>query len=182
MNEFIKPTSIKDVLFIARPKFGDDRGFFRETFRKNELEEALGYPVDFVQGNHSYSRKGTLRGIHQAPWHKLITVTRGKIQAVLVDLRPDSNTFGKYESIILGEPDFGSIFVPAWIGNSFLVLSDEVDYVYSVTDYWAPGKEETVKYNDADIAVKWEMPEADLIVSDRDKEAKTLREIFPNKF
>lgn len=179
-ENFIKKTSIKDLLLIARPKHGDERGFFREIFRKNELEEVVGTKIDFVQGNHSYSTKGILRGIHSAPWSKLVTVTRGEVQVVEVDLRPDSETFGKYESFILGGPDFNSIFIPPHIGNSFLVLSDEADYVYSVTDYWAPGKEETIRYNDPDINIKWEME--DVIVSDRDKEAKTLREAFPNNF
>lgn len=179
MESSVKKTTIKDVLLISRPNFSDDRGFFRETFRKNELEETLGRNLDFVQGNHSHSKKATLRGIHIAPWDKLITVTSGQVQQVVVDLRESSETFGKYESFILGEPEYNSIFVPKGCGNSFLVLSEQADYVYFVTDYWAAGKELSLKYNDETLNVAWQLN--DVFVSDRDKTAPSLKELFPNK-
>lgn len=179
-QDFITETELSGLFVIERPTFPDDRGFFRESFRKAELEARTGYPVEFVQANHSRSVKNTLRGVHIAPWHKLISVTHGEVQTVLVDARVDSPTFGKYFSLIIGDSNRASIFIPAGFGNSFAVLSDEADYTYLTTDYWAPGKEFTVRYDDPDLGIKWEVTEP--VVSDRDKTCPTLRETFPEKF
>lgn len=176
-DEYIKKTSLADVLEIERPTFPDDRGFFRESFRKTELEEVLGKPFDIKQTNHARSFKGTLRGIHRAPWNKMIYVTRGKVQSVIVDLREGSPTFGKYESFIIGDDHRASIFVPAYCGNAYLVLSDVADYTYLTDQEWAPNIETGIAWNDPDVAVKWEMTEG-LLLSERDKTNKTLKESF----
>lgn len=180
VQDYITETEITGVYVIERPTFPDDRGFFHESFRKADLEARFGTEINFVQANHSHSVKNTLRGIHIAPWHKLIYVTRGEVQAVIVDMRPDSPTFAKYISVTIGDSNRCSIFVPAGCGNSFAVHSDEADYTYLVTDYWAPSKEHTVRFNDPDLAIKWEVTEP--VVSDRDKTAQTVRELFPDKF
>lgn len=179
-QDFIKETELKGLFIIERPTFPDDRGFFREAFRKADLEARAGYSIDFVQANHSRSVKNTLRGIHAAPWHKLINVTRGDVQAVLADMRPDSETFGRHISLTIGDSNRVAVFIPPGIGNSFAVLSDEVDYTYLTTEYWAPGKEFTVRYNDPDLNINWEVSEP--VVSERDQTAATLRETFADKF
>lgn len=181
MNEddFIKETNIKGVFVIERPFFGDDRGFFREIFRKTDLEKRTGFEVNIKQANHSRSSKGVLRGIHIAPWHKIVTVMTGKAQQVVVDLREGSETFGQYFTVVLGEEKRASLFIPAGCGNAFLVLSETADYNYMTTDYWAPGLEKSVAYNDPDIGIKWELEEVEL--SDKDKQNPTLREAFPKK-
>ena len=125
MEETIKKTSISGLVIIKRPTNEDDRGFFREPVRIKEVEEATGITFDVKQVNHARSSKNTLRGIHVAPWNKLIYVTRGKVQAVIVDLRKDSGTYKKFESFIIGDENRSSIFVPAGVGNSYLVLSED---------------------------------------------------------
>ncbi|MEK7570754.1 MAG: dTDP-4-dehydrorhamnose 3,5-epimerase [Patescibacteria group bacterium] len=174
----IQTSSLAGVLQITRPTFPDDRGFFRESFRKTELEQALNTSFDIKQMNHSRSSKSTLRGIHSAPWNKLIYVTRGTVQSVIVDLREDSPTFGKYESFIIGEENKASIFVPAYTGNSYLVLSEDADYTYLTDQEWEPGKEIGVAWNDPDIAVKWEIADG-LLLSEKDKQNQPFKEVFP---
>jgi dTDP-4-dehydrorhamnose 3,5-epimerase len=179
-DDFITPTELKDVFIIERPVFSDDRGFFRETFRKNDLEARLGTKLEFVQANHSRSPKNSLRGIHAAPWNKLVTCIHGKVQQVVSDLRTDSPTFGKYVSVILGEGNLRSVFVPAGTGNSFLVLSEEADYSYVTTDYWAPGKEISMAWDDADLNIQWQSDNP--MLSSKDQANPTLRQTFPEKF
>ena len=176
-NDFIEETELKGVFVIKRPKFGDERGFFRETFRKADLEKRLGYEFNVVQANHSRSEKGVLRGIHAAPWNKLVTVMRGTAQEVVVDLRKDSETFGKYISVDMGEENWVSVFIPANCGNAFLVTSEIADYSYLTTDYWAAGKEIGIIYNDGDLNVSWEIENPNL--SDKDLQNPTFKEVFP---
>jgi dTDP-4-dehydrorhamnose 3,5-epimerase len=179
-TDFIKSTEIDGVFVIERPTFGDERGFFRETFRQNDLEARLGYKFNVVQANHSRSIKGGLRGIHIAPWNKLVTVTRGEVQQIVVDTRPDSPTFGKYLSWQIGDSNRISIFIPAGCGNAFLVLSDDADYNYLTTDYWAAGKEKMVIYNDPDLGIDWQLDTP--VVSEKDLANSPLRQVFPEKF
>lgn len=177
MEDYIEETDILGVFIIKRPTFEDERGFFRETFRKNDLEKRLGYPFNPVQANHSRSKKGTLRGIHIAPWHKLVTVFRGQVQQVIVDLRRDSPSFGKHISVLLGEGNWVALFIPKGCGNAFLVLSDEADYNYLTSDYWVPGREIGVIYNDSDLNIKWELKDVGL--SDKDLQNPSLKDAFP---
>lgn len=174
--DYIIETSLPGVLIIERPTYADDRGFFRETFRKQDLEERLGIHLNFVQANHSRSSKGTLRGIHIAPWHKLISVANGEVQAVLVDVRKDSPTFGQHLSLILSDKHPRSIFVPAGVGNSFLVLSGHADYTYTTTDYWAPNMERNLLYNDPELGINWLTENPHL--SDKDQNNPTLKELL----
>lgn len=179
-DDYIEETEIKGVFIIKRPTFGDERGFFREIFRKEDLEKRLGYEFNIVQSNHSRSKKDILRGIHVATWMKLVTYTRGNVQQIVVDTRPESPTFGKYISINAGEDNRIAVFIPAGMGNGFLALSEEVDYVYFTTDYWAAGKEQYILYNDPDINIDWQTNSPQ--VSEKDLQGISLREAFPEKF
>jgi len=179
--DYITKTELPGVFIIERPTFPDGRGFFRESFRLSDLEAQFGASIAFVQANHSRSIKNTLRGIHIAPWHKLINVTSGEVQAVIADLRPDSPTFGKYFSANLGDSNRCSIFIPAGCGNAFAVISEApADYTYLTTDYWAAGKEHSVRFDDPDLAIKWQVSQP--FVSDRDKANPSVRETYPDKF
>lgn len=179
-NDYIEETELKGVFIIKRPSFGDDRGFFRELYRKSDLDKRLGFSFEVAQPNHSRSQKNTLRGIHIATWHKLVTVIRGEVQQLVVDLREDSPTFGKHITVNIGDSNRVCVFVPANCGNGFLTLSDEVDYCYFTTDYWAPGKEKYVIYNDQDLNINWQTQSP--LVSEKDLQSKTLKEVFPAKF
>lgn len=177
-NDFVIETAIPGVLIIERPTYSDDRGFFRETFRKQHIEQRIGAKIEFMQANHSRSSKGTLRGIHIAPWHKLVTVTDGEVQAVIVDARQYSPTFGQHVSIILNTKSPRSIFIPQGCGNSFLVLSDTADYTYMASDYWAPNIELAVRYDDPQLNIAWLNNSPTL--SEKDKSNPTLNELIQN--
>lgn len=174
--DYIQETNLSGVFIISRPSFDDDRGFFREIFRKKDLELRLGYRFEPVQVNHSRSKQNTLRGIHIAPWHKLVTVYQGQVQQVVVDIRPDSPTFKQYFSIILGENNLKSVFIPAGFGNAFAVLSETADYCYLTTDYWGPGRESYLNYQDPDINIQWQI--AQPIVSAEDAQHPFLRNLY----
>ncbi len=176
MEDYIKETDIQGVFIIERPVYGDDRGFFRELYRKSDLDTKLGFEFLPVQTNQSRSQLNTLRGIHIAPWHKLVTVYRGTIQQVVVDTRPDSPTFKKYISVDLGEDNFHCVFIPAGLGNAFAVVSDIADYCYLATDYWAPGKETYINYQDPDLNILWQVTTP--IVSEADQKHPFLTEVF----
>lgn len=179
-DQCIKSTQIDGVYIIEKPTFEDERGFFRETFRKKELDEILDSPFVVAQENHSHSVKGVLRGIHAAPWAKLVYCPRGMVQQIIVDLREDSPTFGKYISINMGEDNRVKVYIPPFCGNAFLSLTDPIDYMYLTTDYWAPGKEFGIAWDDPDLKIDWQIKEP--LVSDKDKNNPKLREVFPDKF
>ncbi|MGI8419228.1 MAG: dTDP-4-dehydrorhamnose 3,5-epimerase family protein [Candidatus Levyibacteriota bacterium] len=179
MNDtnFITPSSLQNVLQIKRPTIIDDRGFFRESVRTSAIEKEIGTPFVVVQANHARSTKNTLRGIHSAPWNKLIYVPRGIVQSVIVDLRKDSPTFGKHESFIIGEEDRTSIFVPAGCGNAYLVLSDDADYTYLTDQEWTPDKEYGIAWDDPTLGISWKF-DTEPILSERDKNNLTFQERF----
>ena len=179
-KEFITTTELQGVLIIKRPTFDDPRGFFRETYRKTGIEQAAGISFEPVQANHSHSQKNTLRGLHIAPWHKLVTCVTGEIQQVVADLRKDSPTFGRYISVILNESNRASVFVPSGCANSFLTLSDTSDYLYLVTDYWHPDSEKGILYNDPDLHIDWQTEQP--LLSEKDAKNQTLRELMPEQF
>lgn len=183
MKSLVKITksSIEGILQIDFPIFPDDRGFFKEVMRTSEVEKALGKKFAVRQVNHARSTKNTLRGIHIAPWNKILYVIRGIVQVIIVDCRDDSLTFGKYESIILGDENRSCVFVPAYCGNSYLVLSDNADYVYFTDQEWNPDKEKNIAWNDPALAIKWKL-EKEPILSERDKNNPLLATVFPNKF
>ena len=130
--------------------------------------------------NHARSSKNTLRGIHIAPWNKLIYVTSGNVKAVIVDLRENSATFGKYESFVIGDDNRSSIFIPKGFGNSYLVLSEDADYTYLTDEEWSPNREVGVIWNDPTLNIDWGLAEQP-ILSPKDQQNPSLKEVFPKK-
>jgi len=173
--------SVEDLLQIDFPTFKDDRGFFKEILRISEIEKAIKKNFIVKQINHARSAANTLRGIHAAPWNKIIYVPKGIVKMVMVDLRDSSLTFGKYESIVIGDLSRSCVFVPAYFGNSYLVLSESADYIYLTDQEWSPNKERGVAWNDPTLAIKWEL-KREPILSEKDKNNPLLTAVFPDKF
>ena len=154
----IIPTVIPDVLIIEPKVFGDERGFFFESFNQTKFETAIGRKVDFVQDNHSRSAKGVLRGLHyqiQQPQGKLVRVTSGAVFDVAVDIRKSSPTFGQWAGVELNAENHRQLWVPAGFAHGFVVLSDTADFLYKTTDYYAPEFERTIMWNDPVIDIVW---------------------------
>lgn len=172
-------TKISDVKIIQPKVFGDARGFFVETFEKKRYQDMLNIDLDFVQDNHSRSTKGVLRGLHFQTQHaqgKLVRVVRGEVFDVAVDIRPDSPTFGQWEGVILSEENKTQFWIPPGLAHGFVVLSDIADFEYKCTDYYNPGFEGCVVWDDADIGIDW--PVKNPLLSEKDKQGKTLKELF----
>lgn len=180
-DEYIKKTSIPGLLILERPTFEDERGFFREVFHLDELEEASGIKFNLAQWNHSFSKPGVIRGLHAENWNKIVYSVTGKMFTAIVDLRVDSETFGKVETFTLGEGNRSALFIPKGLANSVCAVGEEeVNYLYLVDEYWDGSDTKAVAFDDPDLAIKW--PIENPIISDRDKNSPTLRELFPEKF
>jgi dTDP-4-dehydrorhamnose 3,5-epimerase len=156
----LKATSlaIPDVYLIEPKVFGDDRGFFFESFNHAKFEKAIGRKVQFVQDNHSKSSKGVLRGLHyqtQQPQGKLVRVTQGEVFDVAVDIRPESATYGKWVGKILSADNKKQLWVPEGLAHGFLVLSDTAEFLYKTTDYYAPQFENCIIWNDDTLKINW---------------------------
>jgi dTDP-4-dehydrorhamnose 3,5-epimerase len=171
----IADTAIQDVKIFEPRVFGDERGFFVETFRQSHFED-LGLDVQFVQDNHSSSSKGVLRGLHyqiQNPQGKLVRVTAGEVYDVAVDLRKSSPTFGQHVGVHLSAENKKIFWVPPGFAHGFLVLSDMAEFVYKCTEYYAPEHDRSLLWNDPELAIAWPFsgtPE----LSDKDIKAKQL--------
>lgn len=172
-------TSIKDVYIIEPTVFGDERGYFMETYHAGEFGEA-GLDYNFVQDNQSKSKKGVLRGLHfqkTKPQGKLVRVIKGEVFDVAVDLREGSPTYGRWEGVILSESNKKQFYVPEGFAHGFLVLSDEAEFTYKCTQFYYPDDEGGILWNDPDIGIKWPIKEVDdVILSPKDKALKTLKE------
>ncbi len=154
----VTPTAIPDVLIIEPKVFGDERGFFFESFNQKAFNEATGLDVNFVQDNHSRSAKGVLRGLHyqvQQPQGKLVRVVHGEVFDVAVDIRQGSATFGKWVGVELSEENHKQLWVPAGFAHGFLVLSESADFLYKTTNYYAPVHERCIAWNDPAIGIEW---------------------------
>ena len=154
----ITPTAIPDVLIIEPKVFGDERGFFMESFNQKVFDEAVGRHVEFVQDNHSRSAKGVLRGLHyqiQQPQGKLVRVTSGAVFDVAVDIRRSSPTFGKWVGVELAAENHKQLWMPAGFAHGFLVVTESADFLYKTTDYYAPTHERAIAWSDPLIAVDW---------------------------
>ncbi|MCX8087055.1 MAG: dTDP-4-dehydrorhamnose 3,5-epimerase [Rhodocyclaceae bacterium] len=176
------PTTLKDALIIEPKVFGDARGFFLESWNRRAFA-ALGLDVDFVQDNHSRSRRGVLRGLHyqiQQPQGKLVRVVKGAVFDVAVDLRRSSPTFGKWEGLILSEENQRMFWVPPGFAHGFLVLSDSADFLYKATDYYAPEHERTIRWDDPELAIDWPL-EGEPILAAKDAAGLAFRaaEVYP---
>ena len=172
----ITSTAIPEVLILEPRVFGDERGFFMESFNKKVFDEAVGRPVDFVQDNHSRSTKGVLRGLHyqiQQPQGKLVRVVRGAVFDVAVDIRRGSPTFGQWAGVELSEANHRQFWVPPGFAHGFLVLSDSADFLYKTTDYYAPAHERCIVWNDAELAIQW--PAETPILSEKDRNGVRFR-------
>lgn len=174
----IRRGTLDGLLIIERETHGDNRGFFRETMRMDELEAALGRLPPFVQENHSRSARGTLRGLHAENWEKLVYVPHGEVFTAIADIRRGSPTFGKVETFQLGESNRSKVYVPSGMAHGFCVLSDDADYVYQVTAYWTGAETPAIAWDDPDLAIRW--PIANPILSVKDQSNPRLRELFPN--
>ncbi|SDK08308.1 dTDP-4-dehydrorhamnose 3,5-epimerase [Methylophilus rhizosphaerae] len=155
-------TSIPDVLVFEPKVFGDDRGFFYESFNENVFAEATGLRPSFVQDNHSKSAKNVLRGLHyqiQQPQGKLVRVTQGEVFDVAVDLRESSPTFGQWVGERLSAENKRMLWVPAGFAHGFLVLSDTAEFLYKTTDFYAPQHERCIRWNDSTLNIQWPIEE-----------------------
>lgn len=154
----VTPTKIPDVLIIEPQVFGDDRGFFFESFNQRKFEEAIGRSVHFVQDNHSRSGRGVLRGLHyqiKQPQGKLVRVVAGEVFDVAVDLRKESSTFGQWVGEYLSTENKRQLWIPEGFAHGFFVVSEHAEFLYKTTDYWYPGQERSIIWSDPDIGVEW---------------------------
>ena len=172
------PTEIADLLIIEPAVFGDERGFFYESFNQRKLEQVMGHAVRFVQDNHSRSAKNVLRGLHyqiQQPQGKLVRVTQGRVYDVAVDIRRHSPTFGQHLGLELSAENKRMLWIPEGFAHGFVVLSDTAEFLYKTTDYWAPEHERSLAWNDPAIGIDWRI-EGEPILSGKDQSAKLLSE------
>lgn len=166
----IRPSKIPDVLIIEPTVFGDDRGFFMESFNKKAFAQATGLDLEFVQDNHSKSAQGVLRGLHyqiEQAQGKLVRVVSGEVLDVAVDLRQGSATYGQWVSQRLSQENKLQFWVPPGFAHGFLVLSESAEFLYKTTDYYAPEHERCLSWNDPTLAIDWEL-DAQPLVSEKD--------------
>ena len=174
----VTPTAIADVLVIQPRVFGDERGFFFESYNERAFAEATGVAPKFVQDNHSRSVKNTLRGLHyqiQQPQGKLVRVVAGEVFDVIVDIRRRSPTFGQWVGERLSAENKKMLWIPAGLAHGFSVLSENAEFLYKTTDYWAPQHERTLLWNDPDLGVAWPL-KGEPILAAKDKAGKRLSE------
>lgn len=166
-------TGIEGVFVIEPKVFGDERGYFLESFNAKEFKEKTGLDVTFVQDNESKSRYGVLRGMHfQLPPYtqsKLVRVVKGKVLDVVVDIRKGSPTYGKYEMCELTEDNHRQFFVPKGMAHGFAVLSEEAIFQYKCDDFYHPEAEGAIAWNDPEIGIEWPLKESEVILSEKDK-------------
>lgn len=154
----VTPCAIADVMLIEPRVFGDERGFFYESFNQQAFTQATGVTIPFVQDNHSKSGRGVLRGLHyqvQKPQGKLVRVVAGEVFDVAVDIRPDSPTFGQWVGQILSASNYRQLWVPPGLAHGFVVLSETAEFLYKTTDYYAPDHERCIAWNDPTLAIAW---------------------------
>ncbi len=176
-------TSLPGVIIIEPAVFGDQRGFFMETFNRRRFAELVGYDVDFVQDNHSKSVKHVLRGLHyqvQQAQGKLVRVVRGEVFDVAVDIRKTSPHFGRWFGTTLSEENKRMLWVPPGFAHGFLVTSDSCEFLYKTTDYWAPHFERSICWNDPTLKITWPL-DGEPLLSGKDRDAPQLSEaeVYP---
>ncbi len=172
----VVPTNIPDVLILEPKVFGDDRGFFLESYNERVFAELTGIKAQFVQDNHSRSQKGVLRGLHyqiQQPQGKLVRVVNGSVFDVAVDIRKSSATFGHWVGVELSAKNHRQLWVPPGFAHGFVVLSDSADFLYKTTDYYAPEHERCIIWNDPSIGIVWPIDNEPLL-STKDKAGNLL--------
>lgn len=173
-------TKIRDLYIIEPTIFGDERGYFMETYSKKDFFKA-GLTMEFVQDNESKSRKGVLRGLHfqtQKTQGKLVRVTSGAVYDVAVDLRKGSPTYGQWKGVLLTSENKKQFYIPEGFAHGFLVVSDEATFDYKCTNFYAPEYDGGVLWNDPEIGIEWPLEGIDkILLSEKDKKQKTLKEL-----
>lgn len=172
MSIIATPTAIPDVLIIEPKVFGDDRGWFFESFNEKEFLDAVGCDITFVQDNNSSSKKGVLRGLHyqmEKTQGKLVRVVKGSVYDVAVDLRQSSITFGQWVGVELSAENKKQLWVPEGFAHGFLVLSDEAEFLYKTTDYWHAASEQCIVWNDPTLDIQWPRIGLDPILNPKDQ-------------
>lgn len=172
-------TIIHDVKIIEPRVFGDERGFFLETFEKKRYQEMLNIDLDFVQDNHSRSTKDVLRGLHfqkNNPQGKLVRVVSGAVFDVAVDIRPDSKTYGRWVGVELSAENKNQLWIPPGLAHGFCVLTDTADFEYKCTDYYYPEHEGCLLWNDEEVGIEW--PVTNPKLSEKDKKGLTLVNLY----
>lgn len=170
--------NIPEVLLIEPKVFGDERGFFFESFNQRQFEDAVGRHISFVQDNHSRSTKNVLRGLHyqiQQPQGKLVRVAKGVVFDVAVDIRRSSPTFGQWVGEVLSDENKRQLWIPGGFAHGFLVLSECADFLYKTTDYYAPKLERSIIWNDQSVAIKWPIKDVP-VLSLKDRQAPALKD------
>lgn len=173
-------TLIPDVKIIEPTVFGDERGFFFESFHQSRFEQAIGYAVNFIQDNHSRSVKGVLRGLHyQLPPHaqaKLVRCVQGEVFDVAVDIRQSSATFGKWVGVHLSAENKRQLWIPEGFAHGFVTLSESADFLYKTTNYYAAQSERSILWNDPELAIDWPLVGITPQLSAKDTQAKLWAE------
>jgi len=172
------PTAIPDVILLEPKVFGDDRGFFYESFNQKAFQEATGLDVQFVQDNHSKSARNVLRGLHyqvQQPQGKLVRVVQGEVFDVAVDIRKDSKTYGQWVGQLLSAENKKQLWIPPGLAHGFVVLSETAEFLYKTTDYYAPAHERCIAWNDPKIGIEWPLT-AEPLLSGKDKAGVRLED------
>jgi len=177
----IEETKLKGCFIIEPKVFGDERGYFFESYKQDLFEKAIGYKVNFIQDNQSLSSYGVLRGLHfQNGEHaqaKLVRVLKGSVLDVAVDIRQDSPTFGQHVSIELSEENKKQVFVPRGFAHGFIVLSESAEFFYKVDNVYEPTQEGGILFSDKDIGIDWKVPLSSIQLSDKDKVLPTIKQL-----
>lgn len=174
----VVPTALPEVLILEPKVFGDERGFFFESFNQRDFSRATGLEVAFVQDNHSRSARGVLRGLHyqiEHPQGKLVRVTAGEVFDVAVDLRRSSANFGRWAGVTLSAANKRQVWIPPGFAHGFVVTSESADFLYKTTDYWYPEHERSVLWSDPEIGVRWPLDGAP-VLAPKDAAGKRLRD------
>ena len=175
----ITPCAIADVLLLEPRVFGDERGFFFESFNQRDFNQATGLDLHFVQDNHSRSARNVLRGLHYQivqPQGKLVRVVAGEVFDVAVDIRRNSPTFGQWAGAILSATNKRQLWVPPGLAHGFLVLSEFADFIYKTTDYYAPAHERCIAWNDPALAISWPLSGNTPVLSSKDSAGRAFLE------
>ena len=175
-------TAIADVLILEPKIFGDNRGYFLESWNARQFNDAVGHEVSFVQDNHSRSRQGVLRGLHFQriqPQGKLVRVPQGRVFDVAVDIRPESPTYGQHVGVELSDENQRQLWIPPGLAHGFLVLSESADFLYKTTNYYHPASEGSLRWNDPSLAIQWPLHEikGELMLTEKDKKGLCLADL-----
>lgn len=178
----ITETKLKDCFILEPQVFQDSRGYFFESFNQNNFFEATGQHVNFIQDNETFSTKGVLRGLHfqtgKFAQAKLVRVIKGRVLDIAVDVRPDSSTFGEFQALELSEDNKKQFFLPRGFAHGFVVLSDTAIFAYKCDNYYNKESEAGIIYNDPSLNIDWQLPEQELLLSDKDKLLPTFEAFF----